>query len=88
MQTIAELFKLIPLWNSYKLCPLQHVASLESLITLLTLEMLNYNLTITLVMQLANEPLWLYLYDDNPLWLQMHENCAVTCRPSNVRYML
>jgi len=50
MQTTAELFKLIPLWNFYKLCPSQHVASLESLITLLTLEKLNYNLTTTPVM--------------------------------------
>ena len=39
MQTIAELFKLIPLWNAYKLCLSQHVASLESLTTLLTLKM-------------------------------------------------
>jgi len=59
MQTIAKLFKLIPLRNSYKLCPSQHVTSLESPITLLTLEMLNYNFTITLVMQLDNETLWL-----------------------------
>jgi len=42
--------QLIPLWNSYKLCPSQHIAFLESLITLLTFEMLNYDLIITLVM--------------------------------------
>jgi len=36
MQTIAEIFKIL-LWNSYRPCTSQHVASVESLITLLTL---------------------------------------------------
>ena len=46
MQTIAELFT-SPLSNSYRPCTSQHVASLESLIAVLTLQMLNYNLTIS-----------------------------------------